>query len=72
MEKFESTIAEILEVDTIEMSDQLSSFEVWDSLTILSIIAFCNDEYKVALSADEINDSKTILGLKELIQNKMS
>lgn len=72
MENFESTIAELLEVDTIEMSDQLSSFEVWDSLTILSIIAFCGDEYKVTLSAEEINDSETIQGLQELIQNKMS
>lgn len=72
MENFESSIAELLEVDTIEMSDKLSSFEVWDSLTILSIIAFCYDEYKVRLTAEEINDSETIQGLHELIQNKMS
>ena len=72
MENFEPSIAELLEVDNIEMSDQLSSFEAWDSLTILSIIAFCDDEYKVSLSAEEINESGTVLGLKELIKSKIS
>ena len=71
IENFKTSIAEILEVDTIEMSDQLSSFEAWDSLSILSIIAFCHDKYKVTLSSDEIKNSGTVLGLKELIQNKM-
>jgi acyl carrier protein len=71
MENFESSISEILEVDTIEMNDELDSFEAWDSLTILSIIAFCDDEYNVVLSAEEINNSETINGLKELIKSKM-
>lgn len=71
MENFEASITELLEVDNIEMNDELSSFEAWDSLTILSIIAFCDDEFKVTLSAEEINNSKTINGLKELIESRM-
>jgi len=71
MKNFESSISEILEVDNIEMNEELESFDAWDSLTILSIIAFCDDEYKVVLSADEINNSETINGLKELIKSKM-
>lgn len=71
MENFETSIAEILEVDTIEMSDELESFDAWDSLTILSIIALCDDEYKVVLSAEEIENSETINGLKELIRSKI-
>lgn len=71
MEGFENSIAEILEVDSINLEDELASFDAWDSLTILSIIAYSDSEYKVALSADEINNSNTIQGLKELIQNKM-
>ena len=71
MENFEPMIAEILEVENIEMSDELASFDTWDSLTILSIIAFCDDQYNVSLSADEINDSNTILGLLELIKSKI-
>lgn len=71
MENFEPMIAEILEVENIEMSDELASFDTWDSLTILSIIAFCDDQYNVPLSADEINNSRTIKGLLDLIKNKI-
>jgi acyl carrier protein len=71
MENFESSISELLEVDTIEMTDELSSFDCWDSLTILSIIAFSSDAYNVTLSAEEINNSQTIFGLKKLIESKM-
>ena len=71
MENFESSIAELLEEESVELSDELESFDAWDSLTVLSIIAFCDSEYNVPLSAQEINDSGTIEGLKNLIQNKI-
>jgi acyl carrier protein len=71
MENFDSIIAEILEVDSVNMQDELINFECWDSLTILSIIALTDQEYKVNLSAAEVLNSKTIGGLKELIKNKM-
>ena len=71
MENFIESIAEILEEESVELSDELESFEAWDSLTILSIIAICDAEYGVALSAEEIENSGTVLGLKELIESKM-
>jgi acyl carrier protein len=71
MENFESTISEILEVDSVEMNDDLESFDAWDSLTILSIIALCDSEYNVELTKDEIENSETIRGLKELVKSKM-
>lgn len=71
MDNFETSIAELLEEESVELSDELESFDAWDSLTILSIIAFCDSEYNVPLSAEEINDSKTIAGLKNLIENKI-
>lgn len=70
MKNFESMIAEILEVENIEMSDELASFDAWDSLTILSIIALCDDQYNVSLSAEEIKNSETIQGLYNLVKNK--
>jgi acyl carrier protein len=71
MENFDVEIAEILEVDYIDLNDQLKEFECWDSLTVLSIIALSSEKYKVILSASEINDSKTVGGLKALIQSKL-
>ena len=70
MEDFLTLIAEILEEESVEPSDELQSFEAWDSLTILSIIAICDSEYNVPLSAEEIENSGTILGLRELIESK--
>lgn len=71
MNGFENALAEMLEVDSVTLDDHLSSFDVWDSLTILSIIAYCDSEYKVALSTEEINDSRTVGGLKDLVKSKM-
>lgn len=71
MENFLSEISELLEEETVELSDELDSFEAWDSLTVLSIIAYCDSDHGVALSAEEIDNSGTVLGLKELIESKM-
>jgi acyl carrier protein len=71
MENFESSISEILEVDTIDLNDELESFDAWDSLAVLSIIAFCDSDYNVELTGGEIENTNTINGLKELIKSKM-
>jgi acyl carrier protein len=71
MENFDSAIAEILEVDKVSPGDKLVSFECWDSLTLLSIIALTDQNYNVSLSANDVIKSSTIGGLKELIKSKM-
>tara|TARA_R110001583_G_scaffold58103_1_gene173435 strand:+ start:10019 stop:10234 length:216 start_codon:yes stop_codon:yes gene_type:complete len=70
MENFVENIAELLEEENVNLTDELTSFEAWDSLTILSIIAFADEDYNVSLSADEINSAQTIQGLFNLIQTK--
>lgn len=72
MEDFLEQIAEIMEVDSVNPSDELTSFEAWDSLTMLSIIALADDEYKVSLTNSEIADAKTIDGLSNLILSKQN
>jgi acyl carrier protein len=71
MEKFDNEIAEILEVDLVKMDDQLVEFDCWDSLTILSIIAYTSETYHVTLSSTEIINSQTVGGLKLLLQSKI-
>ena len=65
MEDFLEQMAEIMEVDNVNLSDELASFEAWDSLTTLSIIALADDEYQVSLTNAEIADAKTIEGLQD-------
>jgi acyl carrier protein len=70
MENFESTIAELLEVESVRPDQKLESFECWDSLTQLSIIATADTMFKANITAKEIIEAETIGGLKELIEKK--
>ncbi len=70
MENFESGIAELLEVESVNESDVLEEFEAWDSLTALSIIAFVDENYGVSVSAQDFVSAKTVGGLKALVSAK--
>ena len=70
MKNFKSQIALILEVENVELHDELESFECWDSLTILSIIALAEETYQVELSVNDVKKALTIGGLQELIECK--
>ncbi len=70
MENFDEEMAEILEVNSVNMDDQLTAFDCWDSLTILSIIALASEMYNVTISAAEVNSASTVGGLKYLIQSR--
>ena len=70
MNKFLNQMAELLEVDSVNAQDEIASFDAWDSLTSLSIIAFADDEYSVTISAQDIVNAKTIESLYYLIKSK--
>jgi acyl carrier protein len=70
MELFLNQMAELLEVDSVNLQDEITSFDAWDSLTRLSIIALADDEYSVTISAQDILNAKTIEGLYQFIQSK--
>ena len=70
MENFLNQMAELLEVESVNPQDEITSFDAWDSLTSLSIIALADDEYSVTIYAQEILNAKTIEGLYQFIQSK--
>jgi acyl carrier protein len=70
MENFLNKMAEMLEVESLLPTDEITSFEAWDSLTSLSVIAFSEEDYGVTLSAKDIVNAKTIEGLYQFIQSK--
>jgi len=59
-EELLNKIAEILEVDEIAIEDELDSFDEWDSLTGLSIIALFDSDYNKTLSNDRIKQFVTV------------
>lgn len=70
MNDFLEQMAEIMEVDTVNATDVLTSFDAWDSLTTLSIIALADDEFEISLTNSEIVEANTIEGLYNLILSK--
>lgn len=68
MEKMKEQLAELLEVDEVKDSDVLEDFECWDSLTILSIIAWASENYGKTLLAKDINKAKTVGVLLALLK----
>ncbi|WP_353170639.1 phosphopantetheine-binding protein [Flavobacterium sp.] len=62
-------LAEILEVDQVSLSDELESFDEWDSLTALSIIALAHSDYNKKLTNDLIKEFKSINDLVSFILN---
>ena len=61
-------LAEILEVDQVESSDKLISFDTWDSLTRLSILAMLDGSYGVNLAAGDFKAMMTIADLAAAVE----
>jgi acyl carrier protein len=70
MDEFLTEMAEILEEDAVSPSDELESFENWDSLAALSVAALADSQFNVNLSGDDIKDATTIEDLYQRILAK--
>lgn len=69
-EKFLIDLADILEEEVVNESNVLAEFDAWDSLSILSIIAYAQEHFKIQLKNQEIRDVETVGELISLIENK--
>lgn len=68
MENMYEELAELLEVDEVKDNEILSEFECWDSLTVLSIIAWALKIMERSLLAKDVNGVKTVGGLVALLK----
>ena len=69
-EKLE-VIADILEVDKSELLEEklLDDYETWDSVAVLSVIAFMNETYDRFPHASEIRAYKTVGDLMDYMSD---
>ena len=72
METFYKNLAVCLEVDTVQPGDVLRDFDVWDSLTALSILAMVFRDFKITVSADELRASTTGGDLWNVVHRKIT
>jgi acyl carrier protein len=63
-------MADILEVDVVNDTDELDSFSAWDSLARLSLLAFVDKKYNVQLFNNDLADVKTLADVKKLVETK--
>ena len=70
MEDFLLEMARILEADEVTGENVLREFELWDSLTVLAILAFVDESYRVNISALEMAEIETVHDLYALIISK--
>ena len=56
MEDLIKKLEEILETNNIDLSKKFDEYEVWDSLTSLSIIAMLDSDYKITATNKQLTD----------------
>ena len=54
MEELLEKLAEILEVEEIDVNKKFTDYEEWDSLTALSVLAMLDSDYNTSMRASEI------------------
>lgn len=62
-------LSDILEEDVVDET-VLHDLDAYDSLSILSIIAMCDKDYNITVTAGEIRALNTVGDLKEFIESK--
>jgi len=69
-EQFFADLAEILEEDSVNDSDVLADFDAWDSLSILSILSYASENYKIQLKNDDVRSQVTVGDLYNFLESK--
>ncbi len=70
MDELNFEMADILEVDSVSDMDELKCFVEWDSLAVLSLLAFIDKAYNIQLSNSDFVSVKTLGDIKKLIESK--
>jgi acyl carrier protein len=70
MDDIYAKLAEILEVERVSPDDILSSFEYWDSLTVLSILAMLDAGYGANLTAGELRQMTRAADLADVVEER--
>ena len=69
LRNFENSI-ENIEANSLTTETKFKEIEQWDSLALLTTLAMIDSEYKVALTAEEIDQCITIADLLDLTKLK--
>ena len=60
MEELLAKIAEILDIEEVDVTKKFTDYEEWDSLAALSILSLLNSDYHTAMIASELREYTSI------------
>ncbi len=72
MEKLIQQMIEIFEVDQVNPDDVLRSYDLWDSLSVISLVAAVDEDYGVTMDADDLADIVTAADLFAFVEARRS
>ena len=67
MEELLEKLAEILEVDEVDVNKKFTDYEEWDSLCSLSIIAMLDSDYNMTMKNKDILEFNSIKDFCEAV-----
>ncbi|MGK0186241.1 MAG: acyl carrier protein [Verrucomicrobiales bacterium] len=57
-------------LDAVAIDKNLQATPEWDSLAVLSCIAFIDNDYDIRISGQELRDCETLSAIFELVRSK--
>lgn len=74
IEKYVTDLAEALEMENTQLTADTEYKELanWDSLAALSVIAMTDENYNVSIGGDDIEKSRTVQELWDLVAQRMA
>lgn len=60
MEDLKTKLAEILEVEELDVTKKFKDYDEWDSLTGLSLIAMLDSDYNITMNGKEVASFESI------------
>jgi acyl carrier protein len=70
MENLIRQMIEIFEVDSVDPEDVLRNYEMWDSLSVITLIAALDTDYGITIDADDLSEIVTAADLFAFVETK--
>jgi len=70
MESLYKKLAAILEIEEVTSSAVLRDFDIWDSLTVLSVLVMLDKDYGINIDGVALEKLETVADLASFIQSK--
>ncbi len=72
MEHLKNQMVEIFEIDDVQSDDVLREYELWDSLSVISLLAVLDEHYGINIEADDLAEIETAGELMSFVEQRRS